>query len=371
VRSLIPAFRKEALTQVNSLLKKRDTTTIAALVGVGIGSFLLGVLVAIITSRILHRQSVALKQDTYSHPTTQDVSDGVYGGDPFSRSSLSQTFVRHSLKSPTNTLDSKEKSKLCSSASTFVRDPRDSGNPFSSIGQESVSSFASEVIPRFERVKLVGGHQVHVHNPWPSDTRSQRDFCIGQTFPRSVTESTLYETGSMTDISLTTTRSIGERVEPLGYPSQRPARPEHNRIHRARSDPRIAHFGGERPKLQLSAHELRRMRTFSSPDRNSDNDDDGRVPTTGHLISRRPRLTITPPSEAAVDPPRSSMALPNEQESDLARQMSQRAVLFYQEHAHSHLSLPLGGPLSSAVLPDSPSGVMGNSENPRRDFSLA
>jgi len=326
--------------------------------------------VTIITFHILRRASpipslVNLKQDTYSHSTTQEVSDGVYGGDPFSHRSLSQTFVRHSLKSPTKMFDSKETSNLQSLTSTSVRDRRDSGNRFSSFGQESVSSLASEGIPRFERVKLVGGHQVHVHDPWPSDTRSRRDFGTGQSFPRSVTESTVYETGSMPDLS-TISQSM---VEALGYPSQDPARREQNRIQRAKSDPRLAQLGGEGPKLKLSAHELRRMRTFSSPERNSCADSDGKPPAMempGYLISRRPRLTISPPSEAGVDSPRSS----NEQESDLARQMSQRAVLFYQEHANSHLSLPLGGPLSSTVLPDSPS-VIGNSESPRRVFSLA
>jgi hypothetical protein len=348
-------------------------------VGVGVVTFLLGILVTIITSRILHRPSpkpslVDSKQDTYSHSTAQDISDGVYAGDPFSQRSLSHTFVGHSLTSPMNTFDSKEESKLHCLTSTSVRDHWDSGNPFSSIGHESVSSLASEVIPRFERVKLAGDHQVHVHNPWPSDTRSQRELCTGQRFSRSVTESTIHETGSMPDLSLATTQSIGERVEALGYPSQGPARPEQNRIHRARSDPRITHFGGERPKLQLSAHELRRMRTFSSPDRNSETDGAGKPPAmelAGHQISRRPRLTITPPSEATVDLPSSSTALPHELESELMRQASQRAVLFYQEHANSHLSLPLPGPLSSTVLPDSPSGVIGNSESPRRKFSLA
>ena len=344
------------------------------LTGIGVGSFLLGVFVTIITLRFLRRPSpipslVNLKQDTYSHSTTQEISDGLYGGDPFSHRSLPQTLVHHSLKSSTNMFDSKETNNLHSLTSTSVRDRRDSGNRFSSIGHESVSSLASEGITRFDRVKVVGGHPVHVHDPWPSDARSRRDFGTGQNFPRSVTESTVYETGSMPDLSLTITHLIREEAEALGYPSQDPARREQNRIQRAKSDPRLAQFGGEGPKLKLSAHELRRMRTFSSPERNSYTDSDGKPPAMeipGYLILRRPRLTITPPSEAAFDLPSSS----KEQESELARQMSEREVLFYQEHANSHLSLPLGGPLSSTVLPDSPS-VIGNSENPRRDFSLA
>jgi hypothetical protein len=365
------------LTQANSLLNGGDVTTIGVLVGIGVGSFVQGVLVTIITFHILRRQSrisssVDLKQDTYSRSTTQEISDGVYDEDPFSRSSLSQTFVRHSLKSPTNTFDSKEKSSMLTSQ--YVRDRRDSGNPFGSIGQESVSSLTSEGMPRFERVKSLGGHQAHVCNPGLSDTHSQRDFATRQSFSRSVTESTVHKTGSMPDLSVIITQSIGEKAEALSYPSQDPARPEQIRIQRARSDPRIVHSGRERSKYQLSAHELRRMRTFSSPERNFDGYGDGKPPAIEmpeHRRLRRPRITITQPLEVAIDPPSSSTALTKEQGSDLTRQMSQRAVLFYQEHASSHLSLPHGGPLSSTVLPDSPCGVIGNSENPRRDFSLA
>ena len=373
------------LTKVNSLLKRGDTTTIAVIVCTCIGSFLLGLLVAVLFVFLRTRPTsppVDSKTNIYRHPTIQRPQDDVYDQAPFSPKSLSRTLARYSLKPSMNMFSKKERIEWSSMGEQRSPQPfKDFADPFSSFGHESFSTAVSEdaaihvrdVLPRGRRTSRGSfNRSVSVFE----DDYGRRTFTVGREGPSpSWSQSTMQESDANMDTPVVVDHK-GEDEEPIPLALQ-----DSQKLgsQRTRADPRVTHLGRAVTQYDISAHHRSRLMALSLPQQ-PERTSCSNIPTEGIPQwegLRRPQLTIVDPhGVVAVGPesaqePNTPSSMVTEQDSELTRQTSQRrAVSFYQRQATRHLSLPQNSPLSSRVIPDSPYGVIGNSDDLPRRFPI-
>lgn len=234
-------------------------------------------------------------------------------------------------------------------------------NPFTSVGHESFSSVASEEAALSGHINLPRGH--FASNEPSRKSISQIESLHGQgvqpEFGRSWSHSTLREDGSVMDISIFHDGPGDNR----GSVSSSSRDPPRKQVLRARSEPRFTHPGKEKTQYDISG------RPFGAPlpqQQRSEGSNDKTAIGPSFERKQKPTLTITDPSSIITSS--DSPIIPDTTSTD----PPSGGVAFYQQHATRHLSMPYGGPLASAVLPESPSGVIGISDQgPRQNFSLA
>lgn len=360
------------------LLRTGSSSTIAVLAGIGLGSFLLGVLVTVMwnflrSRRVSRAESPETPQmDAYRHSIAQKSVEDVFAQPQISPKSLSQTFVRHSLKPPVTMFSAGEKSGWNDLQDySFPPKPIGGYDPFGSVGNSSFSSAASEEATLCGRGESSRGHQAPLQPPGIVISRCSNSQDLPTTrhgFRRSRSDPNVQETHGTTNNS--TINSHSNESSDSSFLREFPSK-DLNRLQRVGSESQIVRAGKERTQYDISTRERHRLRTFSSPAQQRTERRGSHKPAALDLELqqvdkiRKPQLTIPSPlnSFGITDSP----IIPNtastiEQGADLTRRTSSRqAAAFYQQHATRHLSLPHGGPLASAVLPESPCGVIGNS----------